>query len=124
MPPDAHHEVNALQRASDIIVQKSTREGFGLTVTEAMWKGKPVIGGAVGGIVLQLRDYNTGFLVHSPEGCAFRIRYLLHRPEMARRLGKMAREFVRQHFLITRKIRDYLTLMILRENPTERIMEL
>jgi trehalose synthase len=124
LPPDAHHEVNALQRAADIIVQKSTREGFGLTVTEAMWKGKPVIGGAVGGIVLQLRDYNTGFLVHSPEGCAFRIRYLLHRPEMARRMGKMAREFVRHHFLITRKIRDYLTLMILRENPTERIMEL
>jgi trehalose synthase len=124
LPSDAHHEVNALQRAADIIVQKSTREGFGLTVTEAMWKGKPVIGGAVGGIVLQLRDYHTGFLVHSPEGCAFRIRYLLHRPEMARRLGKMAKEFVRQHFLITRKIRDYLTLMILRENPTERIMEL
>jgi len=124
LPPDAHHDVNALQRASDIIVQKSTREGFGLTVTEAMWKGKPVIGGAVGGIVLQLRDYNTGFLVHSPEGCAFRIRYLLHRPEMARRMGKMAREFVLHHFLITRKIRDYLTLMILRENPTERVMEL
>ena len=124
LPPDAHHDVNALQRASDIIVQKSTREGFGLTVTEAMWKGKPVIGGAVGGIVLQLRDYNTGFLVHSPEGCAFRIRYLLHRPEMARRMGKMAREFVLHHFLITRKIRDYLTLMILRENPTESVMEL
>jgi trehalose synthase len=124
LPPDAHHEVNALQRAADIIVQKSTREGFGLTVTEAMWKGKPVIGGAVGGIVLQLRDYNTGFLVHSPEGCAFRIRYLLHRPEMARRMGKMAQEFVRQHFLITRKVRDYLTLMILIENPTARLMEL
>ena len=124
LPPDAHHDVNALQRASDIIVQKSTREGFGLTVTEAMWKGKPVIGGAVGGIVLQLRDYNTGFLVHSPEGCAFRIRYLLHRPEMARRMGKMAREFVLHHFLITRKIRDYLTLMILRENPARKVMEL
>ena len=124
LAPDAHHEVNALQRAADIIVQKSTREGFGLTVTEAMWKGKAVIGGAVGGIVLQLRDYNTGFLVHSPEGCAFRIRYLLHRPEMARRVGKMAQELVRHHFLITREIRDYLTLMILRDNPTERIMEL
>ena len=124
LAPDAHHEVNALQRAADIIVQKSTREGFGLTVTEAMWKGKAVIGGAVGGIVLQLRDHITGFLVHTPEGCAFRIRYLLHRPELARRLGKIAQEFVRQHFLITREIRDYLTLMILRESPTERIMEL
>ena len=98
-------------------MQKSVREGFGLTVTEAMWKGKPVIGGAAGGIVMQLQDYNTGFLVHSPEGCAFRIRYLLHRPEIARRLGQKAREFVRQHFLITRDIRDYLTLMILCENP-------
>ncbi|MEW6658581.1 MAG: glycosyltransferase [Thermodesulfobacteriota bacterium] len=124
LPPDAHHEVNALQRAADIIVQKSTREGFGLTVTEAMWKGKPVIGGAVGGIILQLQDYNTGFLVHSPEGCAFRIRYLLHRPEMARRMGQLAREFVRQHFLITRHIRDYLTLVTLVDNPGSRIIEL
>jgi trehalose synthase len=124
LPPDAHHEVNALQRAADIIVQKSTREGFGLTVTEAMWKGNPVIGGAVGGIVLQLRDYQTGFLVQSPEGCAFRIRYLLHRPEMARRMGQTAREFVRTHFLITRHIRDYLTLLILQDNPGARLIEL
>ncbi len=123
LPPDAHHEINALQRAADIIVQKSTREGFGLTVTEAMWKGKPVIGGAVGGIVLQLRDYHTGFLVQSPEGCAFRIRYLLHRPEMARRMGHAAREFVRSHFLITRHIRDYLTLMILQEHPEQLFVE-
>ncbi|OGP70342.1 MAG: glycosyl transferase family 1 [Deltaproteobacteria bacterium RBG_13_60_28] len=124
LPADAHHEINALQRAADIIVQKSTREGFGLTVTEAMWKGKPVIGGAVGGIVLQLQDYNTGFLVHTPEGCAFRIRYLLHRPEMARRLGQLARELVRSHFLITRTLRDYLTLMILLDNPGKRLIEL
>ena len=124
LPPDAHHEVNALQRAADIIVQKSTREGFGLTVTEAMWKGKPVIGGAAGGIVLQLQDYNTGFLVHSPEGCAFRIRYLLHRPDMAKRMGQLAREFVRNHFLITRNIRDYLTLMILLDKKGSRLIEL
>jgi trehalose synthase len=124
LPPDAHHEINALQRAATIILQKSTREGFGLTVTEAMWKGKPVIGGAVGGIVLQLQDYNTGFLVHSPEGCAFRIRYLLHRPEMARHMGQLAREFVRQHFLITRNIRDYLTLMSLLDNPGSRVIEI
>ncbi|MBM4287646.1 MAG: glycosyltransferase [Deltaproteobacteria bacterium] len=124
LPPDSHYEVNALQRAADVIVQKSIREGFGLTVTEAMWKGNPVIGGAVGGIVLQLRDYHTGFLVHSPEGCAFRIRYLLHRPEMAKRMGKLAREFVRSHFLITRHIRDYLSLMIFIENPGSRIIEL
>jgi trehalose synthase len=124
LPADAHHEVNALQRAADVIVQKSTREGFGLTVTEAMWKGKPVIGGAVGGIVLQLQDYNTGFRVYSPEGCAFRIRYLLHRPEMAKRMGQLAREFVRNHFLITRNIRDYLTLMILLDKQGSRLIEL
>lgn len=124
LPPDAHYEINALQRAADIIVQKSTKEGFGLTVTEAMWKGKPVVGSAVGGIVLQVRDYNTGFLVNSPEGCAFRIRYLLNRPEMAKRMGKMAQEFVRSHFLITRTIRDYLTLLILLENPGSRHIEL
>jgi len=124
LPPDAHHDINALQRAADIIVQKSTKEGFGLTVTEAMWKGKPVVGSAVGGIVLQVRDYNTGFLVNSPEGCAFRIRYLLNRPEMARRIGRLAQEFVRSHFLITRTIRDYLTLLILQENPGSRHIEL
>jgi trehalose synthase len=124
LPPDAHHEINALQRAADIIVQKSTREGFGLTVTEAMWKGKPVVGGAVGGITLQLKDYSTGFLVHSPEGCAFRIRYLLHHPEIARRMGHLAQEFVRRRFLITRNMRDYLTLMILLENPDKRLIEL
>jgi trehalose synthase len=124
LPADAHHDINALQRAADIIVQKSTREGFGLTVTEAMWKGKPVVGGAVGGIVLQLQDYSTGFLVHSPEGCAFRIRYLLHHPELAKRMGHLAREFVRSRFLITRNMRDYLTLMILLEKPDSRFIEL
>jgi trehalose synthase len=124
LPANAHHDINALQRAADIIVQKSTREGFGLTVTEAMWKAKPVVGGAVGGIVLQLQDYSTGFLVHSPEGCAFRIRYLLHHPELARRMGHLAREFVRHRFLITRNMRDYLTLMILLENPDSRLIEL
>ncbi len=118
--PESHHEINALQRAADIIVQKSVREGFGLTVTEAMWKGKPVIGGAAGGIVLQVRDFHTGFLVHSPEGCALRIRYLLHHPEMGHRMGKQAREFVRNHFLITRNLRDYLALMILCDKAGER----
>ena len=124
LPADAHHDINALQRAADIIVQKSTREGFGLTVTEAMWKGKPVVGGAVGGIVLQLQDYHTGFLVHSPEGCAFRIRYLLHHPELAQRMGHLAREFVRSRFLVTRSLRDVLTLMILLENPDSLLIEL
>jgi trehalose synthase len=124
LPPNAHHDINALQRAADIILQKSTREGFGLTVTEAMWKGKPVIGGAVGGIVLQITDYSNGFLVNSPEGCAFRIRYLLHRPDLAKRMGNLAQEFAREHFLITRTIRDYLTLLSLLENPGSHLIEL
>ena len=124
LSPESHYEVNALQRAADIIVQKSVREGFGLTVTEAMWKGKPVIGGAAGGIVLQIQDFHTGFLVHSPEGCALRIRYLLRHPEVGRHMGGLAREFVRSHFLITRNVRDYLALMILCDNPGSRAMEL
>ena len=124
LPSESHHEINALQRAADVIVQKSVREGFGLTVTEAMWKGKPVIGGAAGGIVLQLRDYYTGFLVHSPEGCALRIRYLLHHPEMGHRMGQIAKEFVRSHFLTTRNIRDYLSMMILSDNPGSLSIEI
>jgi trehalose synthase len=122
--PESHLEINALQRVADIIVQKSVREGFGLTVTEAMWKGKPVIGGAAGGIVLQLQDFHTGFLVHSVEGCALRIRYLLHHPELARRMGQTAKEHVRNHFLMTRNVRDYLTLMLLSENPRSQSIEL
>ena len=118
--PESHYEINALQRAADIIVQKSVREGFGLTVTEAMWKGKPVIGGAAGGIVLQLRNFRTGFLVNSPEGCALRIRYLLRNPEIGRRMGKLAKEFVRNHFLVTRNLRDYLSMMLLFRGPGER----
>lgn len=74
--------------------------------------------------MIQVRDYQTGFLVHSPEGCAFRIRYLLQRPELAKQMGMTAKEFVRRHFLITRNVRDYLTLMILLENPSSRVIEL
>lgn len=78
LPPDSHRTINALQRASDIVLQKSVKEGFGLTVTEAMWKGKPVIGGDTGGIRLQVINFNTGFRVNTPERAALRIRYLLH----------------------------------------------
>ena len=78
LPSDAHRTINALQRASDIVMQKSTREGFGLTVTEGLWKGKPVIGGNTGGIRLQVINHHTGFLVSTPEGAALRTRYLLH----------------------------------------------
>ncbi|MGZ8218796.1 glycosyltransferase [Methylomagnum sp.] len=112
LPPDAHRTINALQRAADLVVQKSLREGFGLTVTEAMWKGKPVIGGDTGGIRLQVIDHHTGFLVNTPEGAALRARYLLHHGHKRREMGAKAREFVRENFLITRHLREYLTLMV------------
>jgi trehalose synthase len=112
LPPSAHRTINALQRLATIILQKSTREGFGLTVTEGMWKGKPVIGGDVGGIRLQVVNHHTGFLVNTPEGAAHRIRYLLHHQDGIDRMGATAREFVRENFLLTRHIREYLTLML------------
>jgi trehalose synthase len=112
LPPDAHRDINGLQRASDIVLQKSTREGFGLTVTEGLWKGKPVIGGDAGGIRLQVISHQTGFLVSTPEGAALRIRYLLHRRDKMREIGERAREFVRENFLLTRQLREYLTIMV------------
>lgn len=112
LPPDAHRTINALQRASRIVIQKSLQEGFGLTVTEAMWKGKPVIGGNVGGIRLQVHNYHTGFLVDTPEGAALRIRDLLRRPERVASMGATARRFVAENFLLTRHVREYLTLML------------
>jgi trehalose synthase len=111
LPPDAHLEINALQRAAAVVLQKSTREGFGLTVAEAMWKAKPVIGGAVGGITAQLLYDVTGYTVHSVEGAAYRTLFLLHNPEAAIRIGRIAREHVRRHFLITRHLAEYLMLL-------------
>lgn len=122
LPPDAHRTINALQRSADVVMQKSTREGFGLTVTEAMWKGKAVIGGDTGGIRLQVIDHHTGFRVSTPEGAALRIRYLLHQRERLTDMGSKAREFVRENFLLTRQLREYLTLMLaLRNSGTLRI---
>ena len=111
LPPDAHTTINALQRVSDIVLQKSTKEGFGLTVTEAMWKEKPVIGGDTGGIRLQVVNHHTGFLVSTPEGAALRIRYLLGDPAKKKSMGRKGKEFVRENFLITRHLREYLTLI-------------
>lgn len=110
LPSDAHRTINALQRLADIIIQKSTREGFGLTVTEGLWKGKPVIGGDTGGIRLQVVNYHTGFLVNTAEGAAHRIRFLLHHESLRSKMGVKASEFVREHFLLTRQLREYLTL--------------
>ncbi len=104
-------EVNAFQRASGVVVQKSLREGFGLVVAEGMWKGKPVVGGDVGGIRLQIEDGETGFLVDSTESCAARTIALFHDPDLRERLGEAARERVRDRFLTLREIEDYLDVM-------------
>ncbi|MBN2061600.1 MAG: glycosyltransferase [Deltaproteobacteria bacterium] len=122
LPGDAHRKINALQRAAGIVIQKSIKEGFGLTVTEAMWKEKPVIGGNTGGIRTQVIDHHTGFLVNTPEGAALRIRYLLHNQEILKEMGRKAKEFVRENFLITRHLREYLTLIYaLLHSKKERI---
>ena len=110
LPPWSALEINALQRASNIVIQKSLKEGFGLTVTEALWKGKPVIAGAVGGIPTQVVHKLTGVLVHSVEGCAYQIRYLLTHPEFAQQLGRNGQEHVKENFLITSNIKRWLIL--------------
>jgi trehalose synthase len=101
--------VNAFQRA-DVVIQKSVREGFGLVVSEALWKGRPVVAGRVGGIPLQLMDGETGYLVSTTEECADRVAALLDDAELAGAMGGAGREFVRQRFLITRYLRDYLAV--------------
>ena len=98
--------------------------GFGLTVTEAMWKGKPVIGGEVGGIRLQVHNHHTGFLVNTPEGAALRIRYLLTHRDKLEEMGRKARQFILENFLITRHVREYLTLMLAILRGTEERIEL
>ncbi|MDZ4278774.1 MAG: glycosyltransferase [Dehalococcoidia bacterium] len=100
-------EVNAFQRA-DVVIQKSVREGFGLTVSEALWKKRPVVAGRVGGIPLQLIDGETGFLPSTTEECAERVSTLLRDRELADRMGEAGREYVRERFLITRYLRDYI----------------
>jgi trehalose synthase len=117
LPSDSHREINALQRSAVVVLQKSLKEGFGLTVTEALWKGKPVIGGASGGIALQVHDYQTGFLVHSPAGAAYRIRYLLRYNDKRARMGATGHEFVRENFLLTRHLRDYFSMLLWLDHP-------
>jgi trehalose synthase len=118
LPPDGDVEINAIQRASAVVMQKSVREGFGLGVSEALWKGKPVIAGAVGGIPLQIAHKHSGVLVHSVDGAAYWLKQLLSEPEYARRLGENGREGVRHNFLLTRQLRDILMLLLsLRDHP-------
>jgi trehalose synthase len=103
-------EVNAFQSQSDVLIQKSTREGFGLTVSEAIWKGRPFIGGAVGGIPLQVEDGVSGFLVSSVEECAQRALEVLQDPALGKALGLRGKQHVREHFLMPRYLRDYLRI--------------
>ena len=103
-------EVNAFQRAARVVLQKSVREGFGLVVSEALWKGRPVVAGNVGGIPLQIVDGVTGFLVNSTEECAARVAELLGDPARADAMGQAGHEHVRQRFLTTRYLRDYLRI--------------
>jgi trehalose synthase len=106
-----HLEVNAFQTASDVVLQKSVREGFGLTVAEAMWKGTAVIGGNCGGIRVQIDDGKNGFLVNTPDECARRIVEMIHDEPLRKRMAKEGRETVRRSYLIPRLLRDYLALI-------------
>jgi trehalose synthase len=112
LPSDAHAIINALQARSSVVVQKSLREGFALTVSEALWKRRAVVAGAVGGIPLQVLHERTGLLVRSVEGCAFQVTRLLREPELRRRLGAEGRMHVRENFLHPREARDYLAVFL------------
>ncbi len=105
-------EVNAFQSQSDVCLQKSIREGFGLTVTEALWKGRPTVAGNVGGIPLQIADGESGFLVDSPEQCAQRCLEILGDPELGMRLGRAGKEHARHEFLSPRLLRDWMELLV------------
>ncbi|MBI2095819.1 MAG: glycosyltransferase [Candidatus Omnitrophica bacterium] len=124
LPPTSHLEINAIQRVSTVILQKSLKEGFGLTITEALWKGKPVIAGAVGGIPLQIAHKYSGILTHSVEGTAYWLKQLLQDPSYATKLGENGREHVRQNFLLTRHIRDYLLLFLSLDYPGQSAVAL
>jgi len=118
LPAWAPLEVNALQRASTIVIQKSLREGFGLTVSEALWKKKPVVASAVGGIPTQVIHKHTGLLSHSVEGTAYQIRFLLSHPEIAVRFGEQGHQHVKENFLMTQNLKRYLTLFLLLSQGT------
>ena len=124
LPPFSDLEINALVRASTVVIQKSVREGFGLTVSEALWKKKPVIGGAVGGIKLQIIDGVTGFLVHSPEGAANRIAQLLGDRRLRETLGENGHLHVKENFLLTRHVKDYILTVLALQHPGESVVRL
>ncbi|KPJ74127.1 glycosyl transferase family 1 [candidate division TA06 bacterium DG_78] len=112
LPPASDIIINALQRASTVILQKSLKEGFGLTVAEALWKAKPVIASAVGGIPLQIAHKYSGILTYSIDGTAYYLKQLLNDQTYANKLGINGKEHIKHNFLITRHIRDYLLLFL------------
>ena len=112
IPAASDIDINALQRAADVILQKSIREGFALTVTEGLWKAKPVVASAVGGIPLQIKHKFSGLLSRTTEGTAYWVKQLLNSPEYAKRLGETGRQHIKQNFLLTRHLRDYLLLFL------------
>jgi trehalose synthase len=117
--PQNDIDINALQRVSDVIVQKSLGEGFGLTVSEALWKAKPVVASDVGGIPLQVKHKYSGLLCHSVDGAAFAIKQLLNAPEYAARLGRNGREHVKNNFLLTRHLKEYMLLFLSLYHPED-----
>ena len=112
LPPGSDIEINALQRASAVVMQKSLREGFGLTVAEALWKGRPVVASAVGGIPLQIKHKYSGMLCHSVEGAALATRQILNNKDFAKQLGINGKEQIRTHHLLTRHLREYMLLFL------------
>ena len=117
--PQNDIEVNALQRAATVIIQKSLKEGFGLTVSEALWKAKPVIASNVGGIPLQIKHKFSGLLCNSIDGAAFSIKQLFNSPEYAKKLGQNGREHVKNNFLLTRHLREYMLLFLSLYHPED-----
>ncbi len=122
LPPGSDIEINALQRASTVVLQKSLREGFGLTVAEALWKRKPVIASAVGGIPLQIAHRYSGLLTHTIEGTALALKQLLQNPSYGEKLGANGHEQIKKNFLITRHLRDYLLLFLSLQHQHESVV--
>lgn len=122
IPPENNDtDINALQRASTVVVQKSLKEGFALTVTEALWKEKPVVASAVGGIPLQIKHRYSGLLCHSIEGAAMQIRQLIHSPDYAKRLARNGKAHIKRNFLITRLLKEHLLMAAALNNEGDEI---
>ncbi|NWG09574.1 MAG: glycosyltransferase [Nitrososphaerales archaeon] len=123
LPPFADIDINVIQRASQVVLQKSLKEGFALTVSEALWKGTPVVGGNAGGIPLQIIDRINGFLVNNIEEAADRVRFLLMNPQKAKEMGRAGREHVKKNFLITRHVRDHLLMYLTLELIPRKLVQ-